>query len=181
MSFVHARADAAMCSCGFWVQSDDEFDRHVDERRLSSANGHENVAACEQLSSMLDSVEKARAAIGDARAVLRALYDGPTSSPDVETFLAVEADDQDIVAHLAAAERSLRATRSIVRSHRHDLTHTSASTQESENVSGPGTAHSSRRQIHMSTHTHSDTTDLTRRDTLTVNAIRRQARDEEGQ
>ncbi|MCS4255981.1 hypothetical protein M2405_004284 [Rhodococcus erythropolis] len=123
MSFVHARDADAMCSCGFWVQSDDEFDRHVDERRVSVATDHENTAACEQLSSMLDCVEKARAAIGDARAVLRALYGGPTSSPDVERFLAVEADDQDIVAHLAAAERSLRATRSIVRAHRNEIGH----------------------------------------------------------
>lgn len=138
MDLGHARADDAMCTCGFWVQSDDEFDRHVDERRVAVVTDHENVAACEQLSSMLDSVEKARAAIGDARAVLRALYGGPISSPHIERFLAVEADDQDIVAHLAAAERSLRATRSIVRSHRHDLlTHASASTREHVSAQAP--------------------------------------------
>ncbi|WCT05903.1 hypothetical protein [Rhodococcus qingshengii] len=118
--FVHARADDRVCTCGFWVQSDDEFDRHLDERRVSAAPDHEDVAACEQLSSVLDSLEKACAEISDSRAVLRALYDGPTSSPDVEKFLAVEAEDQDIVAHLAAAERSLRATRSIVRTYLRD-------------------------------------------------------------
>lgn len=36
MRFVHARADDRMCTCGFRVQSDDEFDRHLDERRVSA-------------------------------------------------------------------------------------------------------------------------------------------------
>lgn len=133
MSFVHARAADTMCSCGFWSSPRTNSIDMSTSGACSVATDHENVAACEQLSSMLDSVEKARAAIRDARAVLRALYDGPISSPDVETFLAVEADDQDIVAHLATAERSLRAVRSIVRSHRHDLAH--ATLRENENMS----------------------------------------------
>ncbi|KSU66281.1 MULTISPECIES: hypothetical protein [Rhodococcus] len=181
MRFVHARADDLMCTCGFRVQSDDEFDRHLDERRVSAAVDQEDVAACEQLSSMLDSLEKARAEIGDARAVLRALYDGPTSSRDVENFLAVEAEDQDIVAHLAAAERSLRATRSIVRSHLNDLTHPGTSAREGEHAPGTNTAHSSRPAA-MSIRTHSEATDLsTRRTAAPFNALRRQARNEEGQ
>ncbi|OYD61037.1 hypothetical protein [Rhodococcus sp. OK302] len=64
-----------------------------------------------------------RAAITDVRGTLRALYAGPTASPEVETFLAVEAEDQDIVAHLADAARSLRAAHAIVCAHRDNLTH----------------------------------------------------------
>lgn len=181
MRFVHARADDRMCTCGFWVQSDDEFDRHVDERRMSVATDHEDVAACEQLSSMLDSLEKARAEISGARAALRTLYGGPISSRDVENFLAVEAEDQDIVAHLAAAERSLRATRSIVRSHLNDITPPGTSARDGEHVSGTSTAHPSR-PVAMSTRTHSEATDLsTRRTAVPFTALRRQVRNEEGQ
>ncbi|OYD60975.1 hypothetical protein [Rhodococcus sp. OK302] len=92
-------------------------------RELAAVIGREEVAAHAQLSAMLDSLEKARAAITDVRGTLRALYARPTASPEVETFLAVEADDQDIVAHLADAARSLRAAHAIVRAHRDTLTY----------------------------------------------------------
>lgn len=83
--------------------------------------GREETAAHEQLSAMLDSLLKAQGAIADARGTLRALYAGPTASPEVESFLAAEAEDQDIVAHLADAARSLRATHAIVQAHRDNV------------------------------------------------------------
>lgn len=84
--------------------------------------GHEETAAHAQLSAMIDALFKAQAAIAEARATLRAMYAGPTASPEVESFLAAEAEDQDIVAHLADAARSLRATHAIVQAHRESFT-----------------------------------------------------------
>lgn len=84
--------------------------------------GREETAAYAQLSAMIDALLKAQAAITDARETLRAMYAGPTASPEVESFLAAEAEDHDIVAHLADAARSLRATHAIVQAHRESFT-----------------------------------------------------------
>lgn len=84
--------------------------------------GHAETAAPAQLSAMVAALLKAQTAIADARATLRTMYAGPTASPEIESFLEAEAEDQDIVAHPADAARSLRATHAIVQAHRESFT-----------------------------------------------------------
>lgn len=79
-------------------------------------------AAKRKLRSMFGALEHALVDIGDARELLRSLYAGPTCPDYIETFLADEADTQDITTHLADASRSLRATLAILRTHSTALT-----------------------------------------------------------
>ncbi|WCT06168.1 hypothetical protein [Rhodococcus qingshengii] len=90
-------------------------DSAYSEQDLAEAIEREEIAAHAQLSALLDSLATAQAAIADARGILRALYAGPTASHEVESFLAPEAEDQDIVAHLADSARRMRSCRRIAR------------------------------------------------------------------
>lgn len=73
-----------------------------------------------KLAEMLDALDIAQFGVTDAREALRTLYKSSTTTASVERFLAVEAVDQDIVTHLAAAARSLRAAQALVRSSHHN-------------------------------------------------------------
>ncbi|MDV6271666.1 hypothetical protein [Rhodococcus globerulus] len=79
-------------------------------------------AADRKLRAMLGALEHSLVDIGDAREVLRSLYAGPTCPDYIETFLADEADTQDITTHLADAGRSLRAALAILRTQSTALT-----------------------------------------------------------
>ncbi|MDE8647588.1 hypothetical protein PXH69_21675 [Rhodococcus qingshengii] len=76
-------------------------------------NSSDGRAALTNIGAMLDALDIAQFGVSDAVEALRLAYDGAAATAQLKTFLATEAENQDIVNHLADAARSIRAARAL--------------------------------------------------------------------